>query len=115
MDRGARRATVHGVAKSRTRLGDLTFCFLSLGVWEPTRMLPPGTWISGGYAGSRRLRLVLQSLFHLPVAQLGAAGQTGPRAGASASGFPAHLSLGPASPEVSIQGSRASGSHLLYA
>ena len=29
MDRGARQATVHGVAKSRTRLSDFTF-FLSL-------------------------------------------------------------------------------------
>ena len=31
MDGGAWRATVHGVAKSRTRLSDFTFIWLSLG------------------------------------------------------------------------------------
>ena len=36
---GAWRATVYGVAKSWTEL----LHFLSLGVWGPTKMLPPGT------------------------------------------------------------------------
>ena len=32
MDRGAWRATVHGVAKSRTRLSDFTFTFICKGI-----------------------------------------------------------------------------------
>ena len=34
MDRGAWQAAVHGVAKSRTRLSDFTFTFLSHGLKE---------------------------------------------------------------------------------
>ena len=33
MDRGAWRATVHGVAKSRTRLSDFTFTFTQVAVY----------------------------------------------------------------------------------
>ena len=35
MDRGAWRATVHGVAKSRTRLSDFTFTFMACGTFIP--------------------------------------------------------------------------------
>ena len=34
MDRGTWQATVHGVAKSRTRLSDFTFTFNMQGSWE---------------------------------------------------------------------------------
>ena len=47
MDRGAWWATVHGVAKSRTRLSDFTFIFQSKGAglipgWELRFHMPHG-------------------------------------------------------------------------
>ena len=50
MDRGAWRATVHGVAKSRTRLSDFTFTFTYLGQQDfadvvKLRALMRGPWI----------------------------------------------------------------------
>ena len=45
MDGGAWWATVHGVAKSRTRLSDFTFIFHSHALgrkWQPTPVVLPG-------------------------------------------------------------------------
>ena len=43
MDRGAWWAAVHGVAKSRTRLSDLTFTFMHWRrKWQPTPVFLPG-------------------------------------------------------------------------
>ena len=55
MDRGAQRATVHGVAKSQTRLSDFTFTFhfhsLEKEMATHSSVLAwriPGTWEHGG-------------------------------------------------------------------
>ena len=43
MDRGAWWATVHGVAKSQTRLSDFTFTFMHWSrKWQPTPVFLPG-------------------------------------------------------------------------
>ena len=43
MDGGAWWAAVHGVAKSRTRLSDVTFTFLHWRMkWQPTPVFLPG-------------------------------------------------------------------------
>ena len=43
MDGGAWWATVHWVAKSRTRLSDFTFTFMHWRMkWQPTRVFLPG-------------------------------------------------------------------------
>ena len=43
MDREARRAAVHGVTKSRTRLSDFTFTFIPWRrKWQPTPVFLPG-------------------------------------------------------------------------
>ena len=56
MDRGAWQATVHGVAKSRTRLSDFTFTFfLKMLVFKVTHKYGLGTDITAvhGVAKSR--------------------------------------------------------------
>ena len=62
MDGGAWQASVHGVAKSWTRLNDFTFTlhFRALEKWQPTRVLAwriPGTGEPGGLPsmGSHRV------------------------------------------------------------
>ena len=43
MDGGAWKAAVHGVAKSRTRLGDFTFTLMHWRrTWQPTPVFLPG-------------------------------------------------------------------------
>ena len=57
MDRGAWKAAVHGVAKSRTRLSDFAFTFHSLSLitfmhwrrkWQPTPVFLPGEFQGRG-------------------------------------------------------------------
>ena len=58
MDRGAWRAAVHGVARSRTRLSDFTFTFHSHAYWrrkwQPTPVFLPGESQGRGSLVGRR-------------------------------------------------------------
>ena len=69
MDGGAWKATVHGVAKTRTQLSDFTFTFMRWRrKWQPTPVLLPGKfhgWRSlEGYSPWGRKELDTTDLLH---------------------------------------------------
>ena len=78
MDRGAWQATVHRVAKSRTRLSDFTFTYTSYWrrKWKPTPVFLPGIshgWRSlVGYSpwGRKESDVTEQLYFILPTVKL---------------------------------------------